>query len=203
MFNYLQSRIRGTAVTGPGQPPPGLLAFYWHFVRQTKGWYGAMFATSLAVALIDTVIPVFIGKLVALMQATDRQAALAHETPLLIGMVVLILLVRPLVRLMEQAVIDLLADHGVNAVFRADAPGVYVDQAKIAALGLRIRNGRCYHGLALNVDMDLKPFNAIDPCGYPGLAVTQTRSLGIGGSPREMGDALAVRIAALLEPSHG
>ena len=57
MFTYLQSRIRGTANPGPGAPPPGLLAFYWHFVRQTKGWYLLMFATSLAVALIDTVIP--------------------------------------------------------------------------------------------------------------------------------------------------
>jgi ATP-binding cassette, subfamily B, multidrug efflux pump len=62
MFKYLQSRIRGTASTGPGAPPPGLIAFYWHFVRQTKVWYAAMFATSLAVALIDTVILVFIGK---------------------------------------------------------------------------------------------------------------------------------------------
>ena len=56
MFSYLQSRIRGTATTGPGAPPPGLLAFYWHFVKQTKGWYALMFVTSLAVALIDTVI---------------------------------------------------------------------------------------------------------------------------------------------------
>ena len=69
MFSYLQSRIRGTASPGPGAPPPGLLAFYWHFVRQTKGWYALMFVTSLAVALIDTVIPVFIGKLVSLMEA--------------------------------------------------------------------------------------------------------------------------------------
>ena len=77
MFNYLQSRIRGTASTGPGEPPPGLMAFYWHFARQTKGWYAAMFATSLGVALIDTVIPVFIGSLVSLMEAADRHAALA------------------------------------------------------------------------------------------------------------------------------
>ena len=67
MFSYLQSRIHGTASTGPGAPPAGLIAFYWHFARQTKAWYAAMFATSLAVALIDTVIPVFIGKLVSLM----------------------------------------------------------------------------------------------------------------------------------------
>jgi ATP-binding cassette subfamily B multidrug efflux pump len=76
MFRYLQSRIRGTASPGPGAPPPGLLAFYWHFIRQTKRWYALMFVTSLGVALIDTVIPVFIGKLVSLMGASDRQAAI-------------------------------------------------------------------------------------------------------------------------------
>ncbi|HKW37904.1 MAG TPA: ABC transporter ATP-binding protein [Burkholderiales bacterium] len=97
MFTYFQSRIRGTASPGPGEPPAGLIAFYWHFVRQTKGWYGLMFATSLAVALIDTAIPVFIGKLVALMEAADRKAALAAQWPMLAGMVGLVLLVRPLV----------------------------------------------------------------------------------------------------------
>jgi ATP-binding cassette subfamily B multidrug efflux pump len=104
MFSYLQSRIRGTASPGPGAPPPGLLAFYWHFARQTKGWYTLMFVTSLAVALIDTVIPVFIGKLVSLMEAVDRQAALASEWPLLAGMVALVLVVRPLVLLADVAI---------------------------------------------------------------------------------------------------
>ena len=104
MFRYLQSRIRGTASPGPGAPPPGLLAFYWHFARQTKGWYALMFATSLAVALIDTVIPVFIGRLVSLMEAVDRQAALDREWPLLAGMVALVLLVRPLVMLADVAI---------------------------------------------------------------------------------------------------
>ena len=104
MFNYLQSRIHGTASVGPGAPPRGLLAFYWHFVRQTKGWYGAMFATSLAVALIDTVIPVFIGKLVSLMEATDRHAALDQQWPMLMGMLVLMLIVRPLVLLSDIAI---------------------------------------------------------------------------------------------------
>jgi len=104
MFRYLQSRIRGTASPGPGAPPPGLLAFYWHFARQTKGWYTLMFVTSLAVALIDTVIPVFIGKLVSLMEAVDRQAALASEWPLLTGMVALVLVVRPLVLLADVAI---------------------------------------------------------------------------------------------------
>jgi ATP-binding cassette, subfamily B, multidrug efflux pump len=104
MFSYLQSRIRGTATTGPGAPPPGLLAFYWHFVRQTKGWYALMFVTSLAVALIDTTIPVFIGKLVALMEAVDRKAALNEQWPLLAGMVLLVLIVRPLVMLADVAI---------------------------------------------------------------------------------------------------
>src|SRR5215831_4894195 len=104
MFSYLQSRIRGTASPGPGAPPPGLVAFYWHFARQTKGWYALMFVTSLAVALIDTVIPVFIGRLVSLMQATDRQAALQQQLPLLLGMVALVLVVRPLVMLTDVAI---------------------------------------------------------------------------------------------------
>ena len=104
MFRYLQSRIRGTASVGPGVPPPGLMAFYWHFVKQTKRWYGFMFVTSLAVALIDTVIPLFIGKLVSLMEAADRHAALAANAPMLIGMVVLILIVRPLVLLTDVAI---------------------------------------------------------------------------------------------------
>src|SRR6266566_1912745 len=98
------SRIRGTASAGPGQPPAGLLAFYWHFVKQTKGWYAAMFATSLAVALLDTVIPLFIGRLVSLMEATDRQAAIAQEWPVLAGMVALVLLVRPLALLADIAI---------------------------------------------------------------------------------------------------
>src|SRR5262245_28262832 len=103
MFSYLQSRIRGTASPGPGEPPPGLLAFYWHFVEQTKGWYALMFVTSLAVALIDTAIPVFIGKLVSVMEAADRKAALAEQWPMLAGMVGLVLLVRPLVILADVA----------------------------------------------------------------------------------------------------
>lgn len=98
--------------------------------------------------------------------------------------------VRPLVRRMEQAVVDLLAGYGITAHGRPDAPGVYVGAAKIAALGLRIRNGCCYHGLALNVDVDLAPFNAINPCGYPGLEVTRTRDLGITDSRAQIGERL-------------
>ena len=119
----------------------------------------------------------------------DRGGQITYHGP---GQVVIYLLldmrrrglsVRPLVRRMEQAVIDLLAESAVAAQGRVDAPGVYVNGAKIAALGLRIRNGCCYHGLALNVDMDLSPFHAINPCGYPGLQVTQMRDLGIAASP--------------------
>jgi ATP-binding cassette, subfamily B, multidrug efflux pump len=98
------SSIRGTASTGPGAPPQGLLAFYWHFVSQSKGWYAAMFAASLAVALLDTVIPLFIGKLVALMEAADRQAALAREWPMLAGMIGLVLIIRPLALLIDMAI---------------------------------------------------------------------------------------------------
>jgi lipoyl(octanoyl) transferase len=74
-----------------------------------------------------------------------------------------------------------------------------VDGAKVAALGIRVMRGRAYHGLAINVDMDLSPFTAIDPCGYPGLAVTQTRELGIASSPAEIGDRLADLVIAGIE----
>ena len=87
--------------------------------------------------------------------------------------------IRELVTRLEQAVVDLLAAQGVTAERRAGAPGVYVDGAKIAALGLRVKHGCTYHGLALNVDMDLGPFAAINPCGYAGMRVTQCRDLGL------------------------
>lgn len=134
----------------------------------------------------------------------DRGGQITYHGP---GQIVIYLLldmkrrglsVRPLVRLMEQAVINLLDDHGVKAVFRADAPGVYVDNAKIAALGLRIRRGCCYHGLALNVDMDLGPFRDINPCGYPGLDITQTRDLGIADTAGALGEQLIKNLSGLL-----
>jgi lipoyl(octanoyl) transferase len=103
-----------------------------------------------------------------------------------------------LVRLLESSVIDLLAGYGVAAAARVDAPGVYVAGAKIAALGLRIRDGCCYHGLALNVDMDLAAFHAIDPCGYPGLAVTQARDLGITDSLEHVGEKLVRSVLSRL-----
>ncbi|WP_152220060.1 lipoyl(octanoyl) transferase LipB [Pseudomonas sp. SCB32] len=85
--------------------------------------------------------------------------------------------VRDLVSRIEQSLIGLLDSYGVQAVSKPDAPGVYVDGAKIASLGLRIRNGRSFHGLALNVDMDLEPFRRINPCGYAGMAMTQLSQL--------------------------
>ena len=112
------SSIRGTATPGPGAPPQGLLAFYWYFVSQTKGWYGAMFAASLAVALLDTVIPLFIGKLVSLMEATDRQAALAREWPMLAGMVGLVLVIRPLAILVDMAIRQQALIPGVTSMIR-------------------------------------------------------------------------------------
>ncbi len=99
--------------------------------------------------------------------------------------------IRELVHRMEQAVIDLLAAHDVVAQRLGGAPGVYVDGAKIAALGLRVKRGCTYHGLALNVDMDLRPFAAINPCGYAGMRVTQCRDLGVSLSPAEAGQMLA------------
>ncbi len=126
--------------------------------------------------------------------AADRGGEVTYHGP---GQVVLYTLVdlgrrgikvREFVRLLEQAVIDLI---GNRAGRRPGAPGVYVDGAKVAALGIRVMRSRAYHGLALNVDMDLSPFCAIDPCGYPGLAVTQTRDLGIAGTPAELGARLA------------
>ncbi len=128
---------------------------------------------------------------------TDRGGQITYHGP---GQIVAYLLldlrrwkinVRELVRLMEQAVIDLLAEFGVTAHGRTDAPGVYVGDAKIASLGLKIRNGCCYHGLALNVDMDLTPFANINPCGQPGLAVTQCCELGITANLSELQAQLA------------
>ena len=109
------------------------------------------------------------------------------------------LTVRAMVVLIEDAVIGLLAEHGIAAGKRPGAPGVYVEGAKIAALGLRVRRGGCYHGVALNVDMDLAPFSDIDPCGYPGLKVTQTSALGVRDGVEALGGALARRVADLLE----
>lgn len=121
---------------------------------------------------------------------TDRGGKITYHGP---GQIVLYLLldlsrrqlnIRTLVTLLENTVIEFLAGHDLKAYAKKDAPGVYVQQkngleAKIASLGLRVKNHCCYHGLSLNCDMDLTPFHAIDPCGYAGLQVTQTSDLGI------------------------
>jgi lipoyl(octanoyl) transferase len=133
---------------------------------------------------------------------TDRGGQITYHGP---GQVVIYLLlnlkrrslgVRALVDCLEQSVIDFLAAQGHAATRLEGAPGVYVDRGgpagpeKIAALGLRIRRACSYHGLSLNVNMDLSPFSAINPCGYVGLPVTQTRDLGIDLAPIEAGETL-------------
>ena len=98
--------------------------------------------------------------------------------------------VRQLVDTLENAIIELLAGYEINAESQKRAPGVYVDGQKIAALGLRVRKGCSYHGLSLNVDMDLAPFNGINPCGYEGLKVTSLQQLGVNTSVLEVQSGL-------------
>jgi lipoyl(octanoyl) transferase len=106
--------------------------------------------------------------------------------------------VRDLVMKIEQSVVDLLSRYGISAEGDRNAPGVYVQGRKIAALGLRVTRGRTYHGLSLNVDMDLEPFQRINPCGYAGLQVTQCKELGIHQSPFEIAGELCGCMAAQL-----
>ncbi|ACL73779.1 lipoate-protein ligase B [Thioalkalivibrio sulfidiphilus HL-EbGr7] len=108
--------------------------------------------------------------------------------------------VRALVTLLEQAVIAFLADHGIRAEARPDAPGVYVNGAKIAALGLRVRRGASYHGLALNVDPDLSAFARINPCGYEGLETTSLKALGVEMDVETAGRAVADKLTQSLTP---
>jgi lipoyl(octanoyl) transferase len=141
---------------------------------------------------------------------SDRGGEITYHGPGQIVLYTLIDLARRAIKvkryvwLLEQAVIDLLGGlgerkEGVLGERRPGAPGVYVEGAKIAALGIRVSRGRAYHGLALNVDMDLAPFNAIDPCGYPGLAVTQTKDLGFSQTSSQMGNDLVKTLLANLE----
>ena len=117
MFRFFESRIRPTELPRE-PPPPGLLAFYWHFIRQTRGLYAAMFATGLVVALIDTLIPVFIGRLVSLMEASDRAAAFAAATPALLAMGALVLFGRPLALLADSLVRNNAVVPGVTSLIR-------------------------------------------------------------------------------------
>lgn len=104
--------------------------------------------------------------------------------------------VRAMVTALETAVIDLLAGYGIAACARPDAPGVYVNGAKIAALGLRVRRGCAYHGVALNVDADLSAFSRIDPCGHRGLRVTRLADLGVNDGCDTVGNRLTTLLAA-------
>ena len=159
--------------------------------------------------LIDNGIPLV---------SSDRGGQITYHGP---GQVVIYLLldvtrrgidVRDLVSRIEQAIIDLLGEQGVTAVRLDGAPGVYIPRAdngrdvtngvaKIASLGLRVKRNGCYHGLSLNVDMDLAPFLAINPCGYAGMAVTQTRDLGVTLTPAQAGEALVRHLTQQLEPA--
>ena len=139
----------------------------------------------------------------------DRGGQITYHGP---GQVVLYLLldlqrmkikVRELVTAIEQAVIDFLATYEVKAERLAGAPGVYVGDAKIAALGLKIKNGCSYHGLSLNVDMDLSPFAAINPCGYAGLKVVQTKDFNIPLTAPEAGEHLCKHLLRQLDKQHG
>jgi len=107
--------------------------------------------------------------------------------------------IRQLVEALEKSVIDWLAAQNICAQTRREAPGVYVDGAKIAALGLRVRRGCSYHGLAFNVDMDLEPFSRINPCGYQGLAVTQLSDLGVALSVDEVSEGWQPYLASQLD----
>ena len=119
---------------------------------------------------------------------TDRGGQITYHGP---GQIVAYVLfdlkrkgigVKELVRRIEQSILDLLRDYGIGAERKPGAPGVYVNGAKIAALGLRVKNGCSYHGLALNVAMDLTPYSAINPCGYAGMEVTDLAALGVRAS---------------------
>ena len=94
--------------------------------------------------------------------------------------------VRDMVTALEQSVVDLLAGLGIDAASRGDAPGVYVDERKVASVGLRVRRGACYHGMALNIDVDLEPFSRINPCGFSDLEVTDLATLGVAASRTEI-----------------
>jgi lipoyl(octanoyl) transferase len=145
----------------------------------------------------DTSVPVILA---------DRGGKITYHGPgqlivyLLIDLKRKSLSIRQLVSAMESSIVELLAELGVKAYAKADAPGVYVVinqvESKIASLGLRLKNQCSYHGLSLNIDMDLSPFSAIDPCGYTGLQVTQTSDLGL---PINLSQASEYLLTALTE----
>ena len=139
--------------------------------------------------------------------ATDRGGQVTYHGP---GQAVVYTMVdlrrlgigaRELVRRLEESALHLLADYGIEAGRRAGMPGVYVDGAKIAAIGLRIARGCSYHGIALNVANDLEPFSRIDPCGYPGLAATRLVDLGVRDKISAVQQSLAESLTRCLTPS--
>jgi lipoyl(octanoyl) transferase len=138
---------------------------------------------------------------------TDRGGQITYHGPgqvigyLMLDIHRLGLGVRELVSRMEGAVIDLLGEYHISSERRKGAPGVYVDGAKIASLGLKIKKGCCYHGIALNADMDLEPFSAINPCGYAGLRLTQLRDLGVTDGIEMLSRKLAWRLQLRLLPA--
>lgn len=142
---------------------------------------------------VDNAIPVL---------KTDRGGDITYHGPgqaviyTLVDLARRAIKVKRFVWLLEQGVIDFLQGRAAR---KPGAPGVYVDGAKIAALGIRVVRGRAYHGLALNVDMDLSPFGAIDPCGYPGLRVTQMKDLGFSDTPSTAAERLARILAEKLD----
>lgn len=144
---------------------------------------------------IDPIIPIIL---------TDRGGKITYHGPGQLILYVLLdlnrhhLSVRKLVSMLENTVIGLLAKYGAKAIAKSDAPGVYLGNEKIASLGLRIKNNCCYHGLSLNINMDLKPFEAIDPCGYVGLKVTQTKNLSIETNIQKAGQQLITMLLAQL-----
>jgi len=111
--------------------------------------------------------------------------------------------IRDLVSALEQSVIALATNHGIEAAIRRDAPGVYVAGAKLASLGLRVRRGCSYHGLALNIDMDLEPFGRINPCGFADMSVTQLRTLGVQPDIPRIQEELLDELLAVLDRKAG
>jgi lipoyl(octanoyl) transferase len=133
---------------------------------------------------------------------SDRGGQVTYHGP---GQVVIYLLlnlretgmgIRGLVTAIEDSIIAMLAEHHIDAESRRDAPGVYVDEAKIAALGLRVKRGFTYHGLSFNLDMDLSPFQQINPCGHQGLAVTQGAELGLSLSFNQAAKAILEQLCS-------
>jgi lipoyl(octanoyl) transferase len=138
---------------------------------------------------------------------TDRGGQVTYHGPgqlivyVLVDLVRAKLGIRSVITALEAAVVELAASYGIIAAARSDAPGVYVNGAKLASVGLRIRRGATYHGLALNVAMDLTPFRGINPCGHAGLAVTSLEELGVAADLQESAEALLTNLKGALSLS--